>query len=70
MAQDKWGPTGTGYYDAGGSFIVLTGYQRDIHYDWRLREILPPGYEYIIFGGGGLERLAWREITAVDLTQG
>ncbi|MFH1689130.1 MAG: PilX N-terminal domain-containing pilus assembly protein [Candidatus Eisenbacteria bacterium] len=70
MAQDKWGPVGTGYYDAEGNFVVLTGYERDIHYDWRLRTILPPGYEYIIFGGTELERLAWREIAAVDLTQG
>ncbi len=68
MAQDKWGPVGTGYYDLDGDFHVLTGYERDIHYDWRLRTMLPPGYSSIIFGGGGLERLAWREITPVDLT--
>ncbi|MFH1865486.1 MAG: DUF4900 domain-containing protein [Candidatus Eisenbacteria bacterium] len=68
MAQDKWGPVGTGYYDFDGEFHILTGYERDFHYDWRLRSMLPPGYEAIIFKGGGLDRLAWREITPVDLT--
>jgi hypothetical protein len=67
MAQDKWGPVGTGYYDLDGVFHVLTGYERDFHYDWRLRNMLPPGYDAIIFKGGGLERLAWREITPIDL---
>ena len=68
MAQDKWGPTGTGYYDIDGNFHVLTGYTRDMHYDWRLRTLLPPGYGHIVFGSGDLERLAWREITPIDLT--
>lgn len=67
VAQDKWGPVGTGYYDAYGEFHVLTGYVRDFHYDWRLREMLPPGYELLVFQGGGLTRLAWRMIPAVDL---
>ena len=67
LAQDKWGPVGTGYYDYDGNFHILTGYDRDFHYDWRLRSILPPGYDAIIFKGGGLDRLAWREITPVDL---
>ena len=67
IAQDKWGPTGTGYYDAFDEFQVLTGYERDVHYDWRLRTMVPPGYEHIIFGSGELERLAWREITPVNL---
>ena len=68
MAQDKWGAVGTGYYDLDGVFHILTGYERDFHYDWRLRTMLPPGYEAIIFKGGGLERLVWREIAPVDLT--
>lgn len=67
VAQDKWGPVGTGYYDAYGEFHVLTGYERDFHYDWRLRDMLPPGYSAIAFPGGGLARLAWREITPLDL---
>ncbi len=67
IAQDKWGPTGTGYYDADGVFHLLTGYERDFHYDWRLRTMLPPGYSAIVFTGGGLSRLAWREVTPMDL---
>jgi hypothetical protein len=68
LAQDKWGPVGTGYYDYQGDFHILTGYERDFHYDWRLRSLLPPGYAAIIYKGGGMDRLAWREITPVDLT--
>jgi len=67
LAQDKWGPVGTGYYDYDGTFHVLTGYERDFHYDWRLRTLLPPGYDSIIFKGGALDRLVWREITPIDL---
>ena len=68
LAQDKWGPTGTGYYDEADEFHLLTGYERDFHYDWRLRAMLPPGYAAIIFSGGGFNRLVWREIAPVDLT--
>lgn len=67
LAQDRWGPTGTGYYDEDGVYHVLTGYERDVHYDWRLRTMLPPGYESIVFSGGGFERLSWREVAPVDL---
>ena len=68
LAQDKWGPVGTGYYDEADDFHLLTGYERDFHYDWRLRTMLPPGYDAIIFNGGGFNRLVWREIAPVDLT--
>ena len=68
LAQDKWGPVGTGYYDGDDNFHLLTGYERDFHYDWRLRTMLPPGYSAIIFNGGGFNRLVWREIAPVDLT--
>ncbi len=68
LAQDKWGPVGTGYYDEADEFHLLTGYERDFHYDWRLRTMLPPGYSAIIFNGGGFNRLVWREIAPVDLT--
>ena len=68
LAQDKWGPVGTGYYDGDDNFHLLTGYERDLHYDWRLRDLIPPGYSSIIFAGGGFNRLVWREITPVDLT--
>ena len=70
LAQDKWGPVGTGYYDWEGKFNLLTGYERDFHYDWRLRTMLPPGYDQIIFAGSSMSRLSWREITPVDLAQG
>jgi hypothetical protein len=63
MAQDKWGPVGTGYYDQYGEFHVLTGYVRDVHYDWRLSDSLPPGYNLITFPGSSYTRLGWREIT-------
>lgn len=69
IAQDRWGPTGTGYYDEDGVYHVLTGYERDVHYDWRLRTMLPPGYESIVFSGGGFERLSWKEITPVNLEE-
>ncbi|MCK4409008.1 MAG: DUF4900 domain-containing protein [Candidatus Eisenbacteria sp.] len=68
LAQDKWGPVGTGYYDEVDEFHLLTGYERNFHYDWRLRNMLPPGYSAIIFNGGGFNRLVWREIAPVDLT--
>jgi hypothetical protein len=68
LCQDKWGPVGTGYYDGEGGFHVLTGYDRDFHYDWRLQSMLPPGYSAIVFKGGGISRLAWREVTPIDLT--
>jgi hypothetical protein len=63
LAQDKWGPVGTGYYDAEGNLHVLTGYVRDVHYDWRLQTMLPPGYYAIMFPGVHYARLGWQEIT-------
>jgi hypothetical protein len=69
VAQDKWGPVGTGWYDSGGGFHLLTGYERDVHYDWRLRTMLPPGYSTFTFGTSGVDRLTWREVTPVDLMQ-
>jgi hypothetical protein len=77
LAQDKWGPVGTGYYDMDGNLHVLTGYVRDVHYDWRLQTMLPPGYYAIMFPGVHYARLGWREITPpftlcgdVEYTQG
>ena len=67
LAQDKWGPVGTGYYDLDGNFVVLTGYERDFHYDWRLRTMLPPGYSLFVDGIGEYLRVAWREITPITL---
>jgi hypothetical protein len=62
LGQDKWGPVGTGYI-AGEDFIILTGYERDVHYDWRLRHMLPPGYEYLVYDQSTYRTLAWRETT-------
>lgn len=53
---------GTGYWD-GDEIVVLTGYERDFHYDWRLRSLLPPGFDAIAFTGGALVRVAWRDVT-------
>lgn len=62
LGQDKWGPVGTGY-PAGGEFVILTGYERDAHYDWRLRHMLPPGYEHLVYDNSTYRTLAWREVT-------
>jgi hypothetical protein len=62
IASDKWGPVGTGYFD-GDQLVVLTGYQRDFHYDWRLREFLPPGFDDVVFESSAVLRLAWRDVT-------
>jgi hypothetical protein len=63
LAQDKWGPVGTGWYDYDGNFHCLTGYIRDVHYDHRLMTMLPPGYYAIIFPGVAYARLSWNEIS-------
>jgi hypothetical protein len=61
IAQDKWGPVGTGYvWD--DEYVPLTGYVRDIHYDWRFQHTLPPGYIDIVTGTGVYSRVAWREL--------
>ena len=71
LAQDKWGATGTGYYDGDGEFHLLTGYERDLHYDYRLRDILPPGYSAIMYPGFAYDRMTWREITPpFELSEG
>lgn len=62
IAQDKWGPFGVGYIWE-GQYIALTGYIRDIHYDWRLQDFLPPGYDDMLTGLGVYTRLAWRQIS-------
>lgn len=65
IAQDKWGPVGTGYL-SDGEMITLTGYRRNFHYDWRLMRILPPGYSAVFFDNldhTTCFRLAWRDLT-------
>jgi hypothetical protein len=63
MAQDKWGPFGVGYV-VDGHYVPLTGYIRDVHYDWRFDYMLPPGYLGMITGLGVYTRIAWREVAA------
>jgi len=62
IGQDKWGPVGTGYWN-GSEVIVMTGYERDFHYDWRFRDALPPGFDLIVFESDGFVRVAWRDVT-------
>jgi hypothetical protein len=67
IAQDKWGPVGTGYL-ADGEMVVVTGYRRNFHYDWRLRRCLPPGYSAVLFNDlqhSTCFRLAWRDLTTL-----
>ena len=44
-----------------GEQIILTGYSKDYHYDWRLLQDSPP-YFYSFFGTGVYTRGRWREI--------
>jgi hypothetical protein len=41
--------------------VVLTGYAKDYHYDWRLQGAYPPGF-YRFLKTGQFKRIAWREI--------
>ena len=45
-----------------GEEVILTGFSKDYHYDWRLREMSPP-YFGEFFKAGIYARLRWREIT-------
>jgi hypothetical protein len=61
MAQDKWGPFGIGYVWE-DQYFPLTGYIRDVHYDWRFAYMLPPGYLDMITDLGVYTRIAWRVV--------
>ncbi len=61
LAQDFRGPVGTGYWQD-GEFIISTGYQKDYHYDTRLRNYSPPGFIEFL-QSGFYTKLYWREIT-------
>lgn len=58
LVQQVRGPVGTGYLDADGNAVVESGYAKDYHYDYRLRELPPPGF----FQTGTYKELAWRDI--------
>ena len=46
-----------------GEEILLTGYAKDYHYDWRLISMSPPFFQ-LFFDTGLYGRLRWREVTS------
>ncbi|MBN2565628.1 MAG: DUF4900 domain-containing protein [Candidatus Eisenbacteria bacterium] len=58
IVQQVRGAVGTGWLDADGNVTVVTGYEKDYHYDYRLRDMPPPGF----FQTGNYKRLCWREL--------
>lgn len=60
IVQQYRGIVGTAYL-LDGEAVVLTGFAKDYHYDWRLQDMQPPGY-YDIFQTGVFKRLGWREV--------
>jgi hypothetical protein len=58
LVQEFRGPVGTVVLTGEGSEVqVVTGYRKDYHYDYRLRDLPPPGF----FQTGTYKRLAWRD---------
>ena len=60
ISQGYRGAVGTSEI-VGGEEILLTGYSKDYHYDWRLLEGNPP-YFHSFFGTGVYSRGRWREV--------
>jgi hypothetical protein len=61
LVQEFRGPVGTVVLTGEGSEVqVVTGYRKDYHYDYRLRDMPPPGF----FQTGTYKRLAWRDCGA------
>lgn len=61
LVQEFRGPVGTVVLTGEGSEVqVVTGYRKDYHYDYRLRDLPPPGF----FQTGTYKRLAWRDCDA------
>lgn len=46
-----------------GEEVMLTGYSKDYHYDWRLADTSPPFFK-LFFDTGLYGRLRWREVTS------
>lgn len=58
LVQEFRGPVGTVVLTGEGSEVqIVTGYRKDYHYDYRLRDTPPPGF----FQTGTYKRLAWRD---------
>jgi hypothetical protein len=58
LVQEFRGPVGTVVLTGEGSDVrVVTGYEKDYHYDYRLRDMPPPGF----FQTGTYKRLVWRD---------
>jgi hypothetical protein len=65
IIQDFRGSIGTAQL-VDGEIVVLTGYAKDYHYDWRLQAEYPPGF-YRFLKTGMFKRTAWREIPQDEL---
>jgi len=57
IVQQFRGPVGTGSL-VGDDIVIYTGYEKDYHYDWRLRNMPPPGYLLT----GGYTRVSWTDV--------
>jgi hypothetical protein len=58
LVQEFRGPVGTVELTGEGNEVhLLTGYMKDYHYDYRLRQMPPPGF----FQTGTYKRLVWRD---------
>jgi len=65
IVQSFRGSVGTATL-SNGQVVVLTGYAKDYHYDWRLQEEYPPGF-YRFLKTGMFRRTGWREIPQAEL---
>jgi hypothetical protein len=61
IIQSFRGAVGTSYIDGDGNLVILTGYEKDYHYDVRLLGNLPPGF-YEFIATGMYARVSWREV--------
>ena len=62
IAQSFRGAVGTSEL-VEGEEVVLTGYAKDYHFDWRFYDQSPPHF-YQFFGTGNYVRTRWRELDA------
>jgi hypothetical protein len=62
IIQSYRGAVGTSEF-IDGEEVMLTGYSKDYHYDWRLLNINPPFFK-LFFDTGLYGRLRWQEVTS------